>query len=453
MEIKNLKINDIKPYDNNPRINDGAAVDAVASSIKEFGFNSPIVVDQDFIIINGHTRHKAAKQLGLEEVPVLIVEGLSPEQIKAYRIADNKTSEFSEWDFDKLIDEIKDLAEQNYNLELTGFDELECLKMIEDDISDFNEKLPENDPDIDELFDKLEQEAPTVKRGQLYKLGNHYLMCGDSTSESDVKTLMSATGKLVLADMVWTDPPYNVAYEDSKGRSIQNDNMESKKFKNFLDLVFHNYDKFTNKNCPFYVCYASREHINFETAMLDAGIEVRTQIIWVKNVATFGFAQYKWKHEPILYGAKTKGSIKFHGDRKNTTVWENLDDEVLEIEVVGDNKIIKFKADGRDYFFTVPEITSMEVDNHDTATVWKVPRESNYVHPNQKPLQLIMKAIHNSSLPGQTMLELFGGSGSTLIAAEQMGRVSYNMELDPIYAQVIINRFEQITGVKAELIN
>lgn len=450
MEIINLKINDIKPYENNPRVND-QAVDKVAASIQEFGFNSPIVVDKDLIIINGHTRHKAAKKLGLEEVPVLIVENLTEEQVRAYRIADNKTAEYSKWDYEKLIQEIQELQEANYDLEMTGFDEVECLKMIED-LSEFDELMPQDDIDVERELEKLEQETPTVKQGQIYKLGDHYLMCGDSTSEMDVRKLMSASGKEVVANMVWTDPPYNVAYEDSKGRSIKNDNMESSKFKEFLDLIFANYYRFTTKDCPFYVCYASREHINFESSMNDNGIDVRTQIIWVKNVATFGFAQYKWKHEPILYGAKNNGSIKFFGDRKNTTVWENFNEEFIEIENHEGKKIIKVQADGRDYYITVNDIENIEIDSHDNSTVWKVPRESNYVHPNQKPLQLIMKAIHNSSLPGATLLELFGGSGSTLIAAEQMGRISYNMELDPVYAQVIINRFEQVTGKKAELI-
>ena len=450
MNMQTLNINEITPYENNPRINDNA-VDKVAASINEFGFNSPIVIDKNNVIINGHTRYKAAIKLGLTEVPVIKVENLSDKQIKAYRIADNKTSEYSEWDFDKLIEEIKELSEANYDLEMTGFDEVECLKMIED-LSEFDDILPEDDIDVEEELEKLENETPTVKQGQLYKLGNHYLMCGDSTSETDVKKLMSASGKEVKANMVWTDPPYNVAYEDSKGRSIKNDNMSNSKFKEFLDLIFMNYKKFTHSDCPFYVCYASREHINFESAMKDNGIDVRTQIIWAKNIASFGFAQYKWKHEPILYGAKINGSIKFYGDRKNTTIWENSNNENIEIENFQDKKIIKIKGEDRDYFITVPEIENIEIDSHDNSTLWKVPRESNYVHPNQKPLQLIMKAIHNSSKPGDILLELFGGSGSTLMAAEQMGRISYNMELDPVYAQVIINRFEQTTGIKAERI-
>ncbi|KAI3350133.1 DNA modification methylase [Clostridium botulinum] len=451
MNIQLLKLTDIKPYPNNPRIND-KAVDRVIASINEFGFNSPIVVDGNLMIINGHTRYKASQKMNLEKVPVVIVDNLTNEQVKAYRIADNKTAEYSEWDYDKLIKEIQELCHANYDLDMTGFDESECLKMIED-LSEFDEKVPEDDIDVESELEKLENETPTVKRGQIYKLGKHYLMCGDSTCESDVRKLMSASGEEVKASLVWTDPPYNVAYEDSKGRSIKNDDMDSKAFKEFLDLIFMNYDKFTEKNCPFYVCYASREHINFENSMKDNGINVRTQIIWVKNVATFGFAQYKWKHEPILYGAKEKGSIRFYGDRKNTTVWENLNHEAFEIEKNNDKKIIKIHAEGRDYHITVSEIENIEIDSHDNSTVWKVPRESNYVHPNQKPLQLIMKAINNSSQAGDIMLELFGGSGSTLIAAEQMGRVSYNMELDPVYAQVIINRFELVTGIKAELIN
>lgn len=450
MNIEFIDLKDIKPYPNNPRIND-KAVDRVAASINEFGFNSPIVVDKDLMIINGHTRYKASQKMNLEKIPVVIVESLTEEQIKAYRIADNKTAEYSEWDYEKLIQEIQELSDANYDLELTGFDEDECLKMIED-LSEFDEMVPEDDIDVEEELEKLENETPTVKQGQIYKLGNHYLMCGDSTCESDVRKLMSASGKEVKANLVWTDPPYNVAYEDSKGRSIKNDDMDSKAFKEFLDSVFANYNKFTDKNCPFYVCYASKEHINFESSMKDNNINVRTQIIWVKNVATFGFAQYKWKHEPILYGAKENGSLQFYGDRKNTTVWENLNHDVFEIERVHDKKIIKIQAEGRDYHITVNDIENIEIDSHDNSTVWKVPRGTNYVHPNQKPLQLIMKAISNSSKTGDVMLELFGGSGSTLIAAEQMGRVSYNMELDPVYAQIIINRFEQVTGIKAELV-
>lgn len=450
MNIQLLKLTDIMPYPNNPRIND-KAIDRVAASINEFGFNSPIIVDKNLMIINGHTRYKASEKLGLEKVPVIIVDNLTDEQIKAYRIADNKTAEYSEWDYEKLIQEIQELSEANYDLELTGFDETECLKMIED-LSEFDELIPEDDIDVEAELDKLEEEAPNVKQGQVYKLGRHYLMCGDSSSEADVRKLMSASGQEVKANLVWTDPPYNVAYEDSKGRSIKNDDMDSKAFREFLNSIFENYYRFTDKNCPFYVCYASREHINFEGAMKDNNISVRTQIIWVKTVATFGFAQYKWKHEPILYGAKEKGSLQFYGDRKNTTVWENLNQDAFEVERVDGKKVIKINAEGRDYYITVNDIESIEVDSHDNSTVWKVPRESNYVHPNQKPLQLIMKAITNSSKHGDIMLELFGGSGSTLVAAEQTGRTSYNMELDPVYAQIIINRFEQVTGTKAELV-
>ena len=450
MNIEFIDLKEIRPYLNNPRIND-KAVDRVAASINEFGFNSPIIVDKDLMIINGHTRYKASQKMNLGKIPVVIVDSLTEEQIKAYRIADNKTAEYSEWDYEKLIQEIQELSEANYDLELTGFDEDECLKMIED-LSELDDMVPEDDIDVDEELEKLENETPTVKQGQIYKLGKHYLMCGDSTSESDVRKLMSASGSEAKANLVWTDPPYNVAYEDSKGRSIKNDDMDTKAFKEFLDLVFANYNKFTDKNCPFYVCYASREHINFESSMKDNKINVRTQIIWVKNNAAFGFAQYKWKHEPILYGAKESGSLQFYGDRKNTTVWENLNHDVFEIERVNDKKVIKVKAEDRDYYITVDDIENIEIDSHDNSTVLKVPRESNYVHPNQKPLQLIMKAISNSSKAGDIMLELFGGSGSTLIAAEQMGRISYNMELDPVYAQIIRNRFEQVTGIKAELV-
>lgn len=450
LKIEYVPLDQIKPYERNPRRNDAAA-DEVAKSIKEFGFKVPIIIDGSGEIIAGHTRYKAATKLQLDAVPVIRAEDLSEDQVKAFRIADNKSSEYAEWDMQLLFSELEELKLEGYDINLTGFSEDEYLQMIDDLADEENPPEPE-DFDLEKEIEKIQESS--VKPGQIYKLGRHYLMCGDSTDENQVRKLMSASGQEVKAAFVWTDPPYNVDYEDDAGRKILNDNMSDEKFKEFLVQIFRNYDKFTEDNCAFYVCYASKEHRNFENAMNENQIFVRTQIIWVKNIAVLSFAHYKWKHEPIFYAAKSKGSLHFHGDRKNTTVWIDSKEAFIQIEPGPEQtKVIKIKGEGCSYYITVDCIKNIEVDSEDNTTVWEVAKESNYVHPNQKPLKLIRKAIRNSSRPGDIMLELFGGSGSTLMAAEETERTCYSMELDPVYCEVIIKRFESATGIKAELLD
>lgn len=386
-------LDELKPYENNPRFNDNA-VDKVASSIKEFGFKVPIVVDKNNIIVAGHTRWKASKKLGLESVPCIIADDLTDEQIKAYRLADNKVGELAEWDFAKLETELSELT---MDMSIFDFD----FKAIEKEIT---KQLDAECKVIEDVVPEVNQESePTVKFGEVWQLGKHRLMCGDSTDKGCVEELMN--GK--KANLIVTDPPYNVAYEGKTkdALTIQNDSMDGDTFKEFLTNAFNRCFESLQDGGSFYVWYASREHVNFETALNDAGLQVRQQLIWNKNTMVLGRQDYHWKHEPCLYGWKDGASHNWYSDRTQTTVLE-------------------FDKPAR-----------------------------NGEHPTMKPVELIAYQIKNSSKREDVVLDLFGGSGSTLIACEQLDRTCHMMELDPRYCDVIIRRWESITGEKAVLVN
>lgn len=386
-------LDELKPYENNPRFNDNA-VDSVANSIKEFGFKVPIVVDKNNVIVAGHTRWKASKRIGLTEVPCIIADDLTDEQIKAYRLADNKVGELAEWDFAKLEAELSELT---MDMSVFDFD----LKSIEKEIT---KQLDAERKVVEDVVPEVNEESePTVKFGEVWQLGEHRLMCGDSTDKGCVDTLMN--GK--KADLIVTDPPYNVAYEGKTkdALTIQNDSMDGDTFKEFLTSAFKRCFESLQDGGSFYVWYASREHVNFETALNDAGLQVRQQLIWNKNTMVLGRQDYHWKHEPCLYGWKDGASHNWYSDRTQTTVLE-------------------FDKPAR-----------------------------NGEHPTMKPIELIAYQIKNSSKREDVVLDLFGGSGSTLIACEQLDRTCHMMELDPRYCDVIIRRWESITGEKAVLVN
>ena len=383
MEIKNLKLSELKPYENNPRIND-EAVKYVAESIKEFGFKVPIVVDKNNIIVAGHTRYKASKQLGLEEVPCIVADDLTDEQVKAFRLADNKVGEIAEWDF-KLLAE-----------ELQGIDDL--------DMEAFGFEMPKNEDEVEEdEYDVELPKEPKSKLGQVYKLGRHRLMCGDSTKAEDVAKLMDG----VKADMLLTDPPYNVAYEGgTKDKlKIKNDNMPDEKFRQFLVEAFTRANEVMKDGSVFYIWHADSEGYNFRGACFNIGWKVRQCLIWNKNSMVLGRQDYQWKHEPCLYGWKEGASHLWATDRKQTTV-------------------LDFDRPNR-----------------------------NAEHPTMKPVKLFDYLIKNNTKSEDIVLDLFGGSGTTIIACEQNKRTGYVMELDPKYVDVIINRWEQYTGEKAVLLN
>ena len=380
MEIVMMNIEEITPYENNPRKNDDA-VEAVANSIKNFGFKSPIVVDSNKVIVNGHTRFKASKLLGLTIVPVIIASDLTDEQCRALRLADNKTAEIASWDKKKLEEELKNIDWQDIDMEMFGFDNIfdSMPQEVIDDDFDEGQYLPA------EAFSK---------QGDVYLLGDHRIMCGDSTDETMVKILMNNK----QADMIFTDPPYNVNYEGSDGQSIQNDNMGNEDFYKFLLEVHKNLFSSVKAGGGIYVCHADSEGLNFRKAFADSGFKLAQCLIWVKNSFTMGRQDYQWQHEPILYGWKPGAGHYFIDDRSLATVW----------------------------FYDKPK--------------------RNDLHPTMKPLELVGQAINNASLKGQLVLDLFGGSGSTLIASHQAGRINYSMELDEKYADVIVKRFIKFTG-------
>lgn len=385
MNITNIPLKNLKPYENNPRKNDDA-VKYVAESIKEFGFKVPIVIDKNNVIVAGHTRYKAAKKLKMSEVPCIIADDLTDEQIKAFRLADNKVAEKAEWDFDLLNTELDDIID--LDMELFGF---------EDALQDDAEEAVE-----DEFEVELPPE-PKSKLGDIYQLGNNRLMCGDSTVLEDVEKLMGGE----QADMLLTDPPYNVNYEGkTKDKlKIKNDKMDNDNFRQFLTDAFSNADMVMKPGAVFYIWHADSEGYNFRGACFDAGWTVRQCLIWNKNSMVMGRQDYQWKHEPCLYGWKEGAGHLWASDRKQTTV-------------------INFDKPTR-----------------------------NDMHPTMKPIPLFDYQIKNNTKGGDVVLDLFGGSGTTIMACEQNGRRGYSMEYDPRYVDVIVDRWEKFTGAKAVLLN
>jgi site-specific DNA-methyltransferase (adenine-specific) len=409
MEIKYMDPLLLNPYKNNPRHND-QAVQAVAESIKQFGFKVPITIDKDNVVVTGHTRLKAAIRLGLTEVPVIILDDLTPDQVKAFRLADNKVAEISEWDLEALAIELEAI-----DMDMSAFDfDITPVKV---------NQLQEDD------YDPEPPKEPTSKRGYIYMLGRHRLMVGDATEPDEVEALMD--GK--LADLLLTDPPYNVDYEGTAGKII-NDNMEDSQFQNFLTDAFAIASNHLKQGGAFYIWHADSERFNFEAACRRAGFEIRQTIIWNKSALVLGRQDYQWKHEPCLYGWKAGAGHYFIDDRSFTTVYQ----EELDIHKLKKDEAI----DLLEKIFSKVNATIIDEDR---------PRKSEY-HPTMKPIRLIGRQINNSTKPREIVLDPFGGSGSTLIAAEQLNRSCYMMELDPRYADVIIKRYEDLTGDKVRII-
>ena len=399
--IQMMPIQDVHPYPNNPRLN-GDAVDKVAASLKAFGFRQPIVVDKDHVIIAGHTRLEAAKMLRLKEVPVLVADDLSEEQVRAYRLADNKTAEFSEWDFEKLGDELADILD--IDMEEFGFDLSEFEEEPEVVEDDFEPELPEE---------------PKAKRGDVYLLGRHRLMCGDSTCVDDVEKLVDGT----QIDMLLTDPPYNVDYNGTAGK-IKNDNMDSDSFRVFLRDAFLTARLVMKPGGVFHVWHAETECYNFRGALADAGLACRQQLIWVKSSQTLGRQDFQRMYEGVLTGDTLLDS---------------------EMEGRGYEPCLYGWKDGKGHAW-------YKKRKEKDVLFFDKPRASAE-HPTMKPILLFDYEMQCNTKKGDAVLDLFAGSGTTIMAAEQNGRVAYCMELDPKYVDVIIHRWESFTGEEAVLLN
>lgn len=384
MKVEMRALDSIKPYAKNAKKHDQTQIDNVAESIRQYGFVQPIVVDKDGIIVIGHCRALGAKKLGLKEVPCVCVDDLTTEQVNALRIVDNKSNE-SDWDFDLLADELPELDLSAFDFDF-GIDDDEETEIVEDE-------APEVDEDAE----------PIANLGDIWQLGRHRLMCGDSTSIEDVQKLMGGQ----LADMLLTDPPYNVAYEGKTKDhlTIQNDSMDNDSFRQFLRDAFTSADAVMKQGAVFCIWHADSEGYNFRGACFDIGWKVRQCLIWNKNSMVMGRQDYHWKHEPCLYGWKDGASHLWASDRKQTTVID-----------------------------------------------YQRPKKAE-IHPTMKPVGLFDYQIKNNTKGGDIILDLFNGSGTTIMACEQNGRVARCMELDPRYVDACVKRWENFTGQKAVLLN
>lgn len=388
-EVQEVTVSLLKPYENNAKQQGKEQIEKLKSSILEFGFLTPCLIDREYNIIAGHGRVMAAKELGMEAVPCVFIEGLTEAQRRAYILADNRLGELGEWDMDLVNCELLALLDMDFDISLTGFDQL-CL-------TEFEEM-----PDIVE-DDYSEDVESRCKTGDVWELGEHRLICGDSTDVNVIIKLMDGES----ADLLLTDPPYNVDYtgKTKDALKIQNDSMENEAFRNFLKEAFISADNVMRPGASFYIWHADSEGYNFRGACNDAGWKVRQCLIWVKNSMVMGRQDYQWQHEPCLYGWKEGASHDWYSDRKQTTTLD----------------------------FNKP--TKSEL------------------HPTMKPVELFAYLIKNSSKKGQIVLDTFGGSGTTIIACEQLDRRGFMVELDPHYCDVIINRWETLTGRGAVLVN
>ncbi len=411
-ELKTVKMAEILPYERNPRIND-LAVDAVKESIRQCEYIAPIIVDEDMVILAGHTRWKALTDLGRKEAEVLQVTGLTATQKKKYRLLDNKTNEFAEWDYDLLADELADLDFGDFDF---GFEE------------DIEELEPEEvvEVAVPELPDE-----PKSKPGDVYLLGDHRLICGDSTDYGVIQKLMNDQ----MALLVVTDPPYNMNYQGTAGsrkKKIANDNLPEEQFAQFLYDAYVNYEASMEDGASIYVFYKEMGTGVFITQMEEAGLTYKQELIWVKDHLNLSGAKYQNIYEPCLFGCKGKTPGRWNGGRKQKSVIESIDfmDEA-ELRVA------------------IKELQA-ETDNLDILREKKT--KVNDLHPTMKPIRLLARMIQNSSNKGDIVMDLFGGSGSTLMACEQLGRKCYMCELDPKYVDVIVERWETFTGKKAVLL-
>lgn len=382
-EMQLVPIEKLVPYVNNARTHSPEQINKLRSSIREFGFINPVIIDRDFGVIAGHGRILAAKEEKIDKVPCVFADHLSEAQKKAYIIADNRMAMDAGWDEELLRVEIEALQAEAFDLSLTGFDEKELSKLFDD-----GTEIKEDDFDVDEELNK-----PTFsKAGDVWTLGRHRLLCGDSTKGESYETLMQ--GK--KANLVLTDPPYNVNYEGTAGK-IKNDNMADSKFYQFLLDAFSNIEKVMADDASIYVFHADTEGLNFRKAFDAAGFYLSGCCIWKKPSLVLGRSPYQWQHEPCLYGWKKNGKHQWYSDRKQTTIWEF-------------------------------EKTKKNTD-----------------HPTMKPVPLLAYPIQNSSMSNTLVLDPFGGSGSTLIACEQIDRSCFTIELDEKYCDVIVKRYiEQI---------
>ena len=423
LELVWLAPEELKPYEKNTRKHEPADIEQIKQSILLDGFNDPIGIwGGENLIVEGHGRQIAALQLGLEKVPCIRLDHMTDEQRRDYAIRHNRTAELSSWDEINLESELQDLEIKGFDMQGLRFDDL-----FEPPKKDAGELVEDAVPSV--------PEKPKSKRGDIYQLGAHRLMCGDATSAADLHALMD----VALADLVVTDPPYNVDYHGGTGLTIQNDSMADADFCRFLTNAFSAMNAAMKPGCSFYIWHADSEGYNFRRACVNAGLQVRQCLIWVKNQLVLGRQDYQWKHEPCLYVWKDGWPHFWAGGRKQCTTLTAVD--LYELRNKSESELLKF-------------IEERWCDSEDTETsvLYEERPARNAEHPTMKPIKLIGRLVRNSSQEDGIVLDTFGGSGSTLIACEQLGRACRMMELDPRYVDVIVSRWESFTGKKSTLV-
>ena len=387
VKLEQVPIDKLVPYARNARTHSKEQIAQLRASLREFGFVSPAVIDSKYNILVGHGRVQAAREEGYKTVPCVFAENLTDAQKRAYILADNQLALNAGWDEEMLSVELSDLKDESFDLSLLGFDEKDLEKLM---AGPGDGGAQDDDFDLSAALEK----ASFVEKGDLWTVGKHRLLCGDATSPEDVERLMG--GK--TANLILTDPPYGVSFKASDGLTIENDSLKGDEFYKFLLSAFTNMAAHLEKGGAAYVFHADTEGLNFRKAFIDAGFHLAGVCIWVKNSLVLGRSDYQWQHEPILYGFLQNGKHPWYSDRKQTTIWN----------------------------FNKPK--------------------RNKDHPTSKPLDLLSYPIKNSSQENAIVLDTFGGSGSTMMACEQMNRICYMSELDPKYASVILRRYVEDTG-------
>jgi len=491
MDVELWPIEDVTPYEGNPRQNE-EAVGAVAASIREFGFRQPIVVDEGGVVICGHTRLAAAKELGLARVPVHVAEGLTPDQVKAYRLADNATRDRSEWDYDLLPLELADLNAAGFDLGLLGFEEDELARIMVDE---------PGAGQVDPNMIPAPPDEPVTQAGDLWVLGEHRLLCGDAGSAADVDRLIGEEG----VDLVNTDPPYNVRVEPRsnnaisaglssfslphhqsfglargrakadgttrkmrpKDRPLKGDDVSDGEFAAMLRAWFGQMARVLDPGRSFYIWGSHANIGNYAPALKECGLYFSQSIIWIKEHPVPTHRDFMGNHEWCFYGWREDGAHRWYGPTNVPDVWSMERRTCVEARgaMIGDRGV-RVEAPDRDRVDVVPPAVDahprlLQLEPGQKLTlygpgtptdVWFVKKVTpqSMVHLTEKPVELAVRAMQYSSKRGENVLDLFGGSGSTLIAAEQMGRRAFLMEMDTLYCDVIVRRWEEFTGQKAE---
>lgn len=431
-QIERWPIEKLLPYARNARTHSDEQVSQIAASMREWGWTNPILVDECGMIIAGHGRVLAAKLLGMPEVPVIVASRWGDEKKRAYVLADNKLAENAGWDDELLRLELLDLQTAGYDLDLIGFGEDELEERLADADADAGLTDPDDAPDL--------PADPITRPGDIWQLGRHRVMCGDSLAAEAWAALMQG----VSADCVWTDPPYNVAYTGAAG-SIKNDKMSDAKFREFLTGAMSQLLAVMKPGSAIYVAHADGEPgYAFREAFSKAGFKISGCLIWQKNQFTLSYSDYQWMHEPILYGWRPGATHRWYGGRKQTTIHNlgeqgpisKMDDGRWCIKI-GDSVLI---VDGE-----------AKLEEHPLATLFHDKPQRSAEHPTMKPVGLIEKMLRSSARPGDIVVDAFGGSGSTLIAAHRLGMNARLMELDEKFVDVIVRRWQEHTGLEAVL--